>query len=119
MRLATRLARYVRTGRDTCQQVESRQADQEGLMGVMDRREYARRYGPTVGDRVRLADTDLWVEGEADGLYPGGGGGGGVREDGGGGGARRRAGGGAGRGRAGACRQGQRARPDHAERAGA
>src|SRR5215470_5780210 len=40
-------------------------------MGVMDRREYARRYGPTVGDRVRLADTDLWVEVEADDVYPG------------------------------------------------
>jgi urease subunit alpha len=35
-------------------------------MGVMDRAEYARRYGPTAGDRVRLADTGLWVEVEAD-----------------------------------------------------
>jgi urease subunit alpha len=32
----------------------------------MSRAEYARRYGPTVGDRVRLGDTDLWVEVEAD-----------------------------------------------------
>ena len=32
----------------------------------MDRADYARRYGPTVGDRVRLGDTDLWVEVEAD-----------------------------------------------------
>lgn len=32
----------------------------------MSRDEYARRYGPTTGDRVRLADTDLWVEVEDD-----------------------------------------------------
>ena len=32
----------------------------------MSRDEYARRYGPTTGDRVRLADTDLWVEVEED-----------------------------------------------------
>jgi urease subunit alpha len=32
----------------------------------MSRAEYARRYGPTTGDRVRLGDTDLWVEVEAD-----------------------------------------------------
>ena len=32
----------------------------------MSRDEYARRYGPTTGDRVRLGDTDLWVEVEAD-----------------------------------------------------
>jgi urease subunit alpha len=37
----------------------------------MDRAEYARRYGPTTGDRVRLADTGLWVEVEADDGYPG------------------------------------------------
>jgi urease subunit alpha len=32
----------------------------------MSRAEYASRYGPTTGDRVRLADTDLWVEVEED-----------------------------------------------------
>lgn len=32
----------------------------------MSREEYARRYGPTTGDRVRLADSDLWVEVEED-----------------------------------------------------
>jgi urease subunit alpha len=32
----------------------------------MDRRAYAEAYGPTVGDRVRLADTDLWIEVERD-----------------------------------------------------
>jgi urease subunit alpha len=37
----------------------------------MDRAEYARRYGPTTGDRVRLADTGLWVEVEADDVDPG------------------------------------------------
>jgi len=32
----------------------------------IDRRQYAALYGPTVGDRVRLADTDLWLEVEED-----------------------------------------------------
>ena len=30
------------------------------------RRAYAEMFGPTVGDRVRLADTDLWIEVEED-----------------------------------------------------
>jgi urease subunit alpha len=37
----------------------------------LGRAEYAARYGPTTGDRVRLADTDLWVEVEADDVVPG------------------------------------------------
>ncbi|HUQ08174.1 MAG TPA: urease subunit alpha [Kofleriaceae bacterium] len=32
----------------------------------IDRRHYADLYGPTVGDRVRLGDTDLWLEVEHD-----------------------------------------------------
>jgi urease subunit alpha len=32
----------------------------------IDRRAYAELYGPTTGDRVRLADTDLWIQVEAD-----------------------------------------------------
>ena len=32
----------------------------------MDRRAYAETYGPTVGDRVRLADTELIIEVERD-----------------------------------------------------
>ena len=40
-------------------------------MSTLGRGEYAARYGPTTGDRVRLADTDLWVEVEADDVYPG------------------------------------------------
>ena len=32
----------------------------------MDRRAYAEHFGPTVGDRVRLADTDLFIEVEQD-----------------------------------------------------
>jgi len=32
----------------------------------MDRRAYAETYGPTVGDRLRLADTDLFIEVEHD-----------------------------------------------------
>src|SRR5688572_12041561 len=33
---------------------------------VVDRRTYAGMYGPTVGDRVRLADSELLIEVEAD-----------------------------------------------------
>jgi urease subunit alpha len=40
-------------------------------MTTLDRAEYSARYGPTTGDRVRLADTDLWVSVEADDVYPG------------------------------------------------
>ena len=40
-------------------------------MSALGRAEYAARYGPTAGDRVRLADTDLWVEVEADDVAPG------------------------------------------------
>ena len=32
----------------------------------MDRRAYAETYGPTTGDRLRLADTELWIEVEQD-----------------------------------------------------
>lgn len=32
----------------------------------IDRRRYAAIYGPTVGDQVRLGDTDLWIEIEKD-----------------------------------------------------
>jgi urease subunit alpha len=32
----------------------------------VDRERYAQLYGPTAGDRVRLADTDLWLEVEED-----------------------------------------------------
>jgi hypothetical protein len=39
-------------------------------MTALGRAEYAARYGPTVGDRVRLADTDLWVEVEAENRRP-------------------------------------------------
>jgi len=35
-------------------------------MGEITRDRYAQLYGPTAGDRVRLADTDLWVEVESD-----------------------------------------------------
>ena len=35
-------------------------------MATMDRRAYAETFGPTVGDRVRLADTELIVEVEKD-----------------------------------------------------
>jgi len=32
----------------------------------ISRRAYAEMYGPTTGDRVRLADTDLWIQVESD-----------------------------------------------------
>ncbi len=35
-------------------------------MTRIDRRAYAEQFGPTVGDRVRLADTDLFAEVEKD-----------------------------------------------------
>ena len=35
-------------------------------MATIPRRAYAEMFGPTVGDRVRLADTGLFVEVEAD-----------------------------------------------------
>src|SRR3954467_12209791 len=35
------------------------------------RRTYVDLYGPTTGDRVRLADTDLWIEVERDYAVPG------------------------------------------------
>lgn len=40
-------------------------------MSRMPRTAYASLYGPTTGDRVRLADTGLWVEVEADDTEPG------------------------------------------------
>ena len=35
-------------------------------MARLSRHAYAGMYGPTVGDRVRLADTELWIEIEKD-----------------------------------------------------
>ncbi len=35
-------------------------------MTNIDRRAYAEMYGPTVGDRVRLGDTELWIQVEKD-----------------------------------------------------
>ena len=40
-------------------------------MRTIDRQAYAELYGPTTGDKVRLADTDLWLEVEADCTVPG------------------------------------------------
>jgi urease subunit alpha len=37
----------------------------------ISRTEYAELFGPTTGDRVRLGDTDLWAQVEADLLVPG------------------------------------------------
>ena len=38
---------------------------------TLTRREYVELFGPTVGDRVRLGDTDLWAEVERDNIVPG------------------------------------------------
>ena len=35
-------------------------------MSTIDRRAYSDMYGPTAGDRVRLGDTELWIEVEED-----------------------------------------------------
>lgn len=35
-------------------------------MSTMDREAYAHMFGPTVGDRVRLGDTEIWIEVEKD-----------------------------------------------------
>ena len=35
-------------------------------MSIISRQAYADMFGPTTGDRVRLADTDLWLEVEKD-----------------------------------------------------
>jgi len=40
-------------------------------MTFMARDRYAALYGPTVGDRIRLADTDLFIEVTADWSGPG------------------------------------------------
>ena len=35
-------------------------------MSTLSRRAYAEMFGPTTGDRLRLADSDLWIEVERD-----------------------------------------------------
>ncbi|MEZ4264957.1 MAG: urease subunit alpha [Myxococcota bacterium] len=40
-------------------------------MTELSRRAYAELYGPTTGDRVRLADTELWIRVERDFAIPG------------------------------------------------
>ena len=41
------------------------------MSNKIDRRAYAEMFGPSVGDRVRLADTELWIEVEQDKTIPG------------------------------------------------
>ena len=36
------------------------------MSAKITRQAYAEMFGPTVGDRVRLADTELWIEVEKD-----------------------------------------------------
>src|SRR5699024_8366116 len=40
-------------------------------MAEISREEYAQLYGPTVGDKLRLADTDLWISPEKDYTFGG------------------------------------------------
>ncbi len=40
-------------------------------MATISRADYISRYGPTTGDSIRLADTDLWVRVEGDDSEPG------------------------------------------------
>ena len=40
-------------------------------MTALSRREYAELFGPTVGDKIRLANTDLYIEIEQDLRSPG------------------------------------------------
>ncbi len=40
--------------------------ERSDMATTLDRRAYAETFGPTVGDRVRLADTELIVEVEKD-----------------------------------------------------
>ncbi|QIX27182.1 urease subunit alpha [Nocardioides sp. JQ2195] len=40
-------------------------------MSRIDRREYVQLYGPTVGDQIRLGDTDLWIQVEEDRTFGG------------------------------------------------
>lgn len=42
------------------------QEHEEGEEMDIGRKEYAGMYGPTTGDRVRLGDTELWIEVERD-----------------------------------------------------
>jgi len=35
-------------------------------MRRIERRAYAEMFGPTTGDRIRLGDTELWIEIERD-----------------------------------------------------
>jgi len=35
-------------------------------MAAIDRKAYADMFGPTVGDRVRLGDTELWIGRQSD-----------------------------------------------------
>ncbi|MGB1090801.1 MAG: urease subunit alpha [Oceanobacter sp.] len=41
-------------------------ADESTVTAKMDRTAYAQMFGPTVGDKVRLGDTDLWIQVEKD-----------------------------------------------------
>ena len=36
------------------------------LKQTMDRTSYAQMFGPTTGDKVRLGDTELWIQVEKD-----------------------------------------------------
>ncbi|ORX36344.1 hypothetical protein BD324DRAFT_489307 [Kockovaella imperatae] len=59
----TDIAKYVERGGFGHRMQET---VEEGVVPEMDREVYASMFGPTTGDRLRLADTDLWIEVEKD-----------------------------------------------------
>src|SRR5213075_100397 len=56
--------RQVRRDREGSEERSERGGEQ--LSGEIGRERYALLYGPTTGDRIRLADTDLLIEVEED-----------------------------------------------------
>src|SRR5439155_25389635 len=58
---AGRLAR-CRAGRPRRRPRRARTAPAPALVSRIARERYGALYGPTVGDRLRLADTDLWLQ---------------------------------------------------------
>src|SRR3954468_20104732 len=62
-----RASKRIGTGRATFSWSSSKPESRGGSMSLnIPRRTYADLYGPTTGDRVRLADTELIVEVEQD-----------------------------------------------------
>ena len=77
-RRALRAGRHARGGNrrpgGRAGSVRTQRKGQRQTMSLhLSRRQYAEMFGPTVGDRVRLADTELFIEVERDLIAEGGG----------------------------------------------